>query len=48
MLALRTTGLFLVTACAEIVGCYALYLVLRRGASAVWLGVAVLGLSMFA
>lgn len=48
MLALRTTGLFLVTASAEIVGCYAVYLVLRRGASVAYLGVAVVALSMFA
>jgi small multidrug resistance family-3 protein len=36
MLILRTLGLFLITAVAEIVGCYLPYLWLKKGASA-WL-----------
>src|SRR5688572_23087939 len=48
MLVLRTVGLFVVTAVAEIVGCYLAYLWLRRGQS-VWLLVpAALSLAAFA
>jgi small multidrug resistance family-3 protein len=48
MLVLRTLGLFVLTALAEIVGCYLPYLWLRRGQS-VWLMLpATLSLSAFA
>jgi small multidrug resistance family-3 protein len=48
MLILRTLGLFLVTAVAEIVGCYLPYLWLRRGGSVLLLVPAALSLALFA
>ena len=48
MLELRTIGLFLITALAEIIGCYLPYLWLKQGKS-VWLLVpAALSLALFA
>ena len=48
MLELRTIGLFLITALAEIIGCYLPYLWLKQGKS-VWLVVpAALSLALFA
>ncbi|KAF1019618.1 MAG: hypothetical protein GAK30_03015 [Paracidovorax wautersii] len=44
----KTTGLFLATALAEIVGCYLPYLWLRQGASAWLLLPAALSLGVFA
>jgi small multidrug resistance family-3 protein len=48
MLALQTVGLFVVTALAEIVGCYLPYLVLRRGGGAWLLLPAAVALGVFA
>ena len=48
MLVLRTVGLFVLTAVAEIVGCYLTYLWLRRGQSAGVLVPAALSLAAFA
>lgn len=48
MLLLRTTGLFVLTALAEIVGCYLPYLWLRRGHSAYLIIPAALSLAAFA
>jgi small multidrug resistance family-3 protein len=48
MLILRTFGLFVLTAIAEIVGCYLPYLWLRRGGPAWLLGPAVASLALFA
>ncbi|HEY3820354.1 MAG TPA: YnfA family protein [Polyangiaceae bacterium] len=45
---LRTTGLFVVTALAEIFGCYLTYLWLRQGRSIVLLVPAALSLATFA
>lgn len=47
MLVLRTVGLFVLTAVAEIVGCYLAYLWLRRGQSAWLLVPAALSLAAF-
>ncbi|MBB5191278.1 small multidrug resistance family-3 protein [Silvimonas terrae] len=48
MLVLKTLGLFVLTALAEIAGCYLPWLVLRKGASA-WLYLpALLSLALFA
>lgn len=44
---LRTTGLFAVTAVAEILGCYLPYLWLRQGRSAWWLVPAAMSLAAF-
>lgn len=48
MLILKTLGLFVITAVAEIVGCYLPYLWLRRGASAWLLVPGLLSLAVFA
>jgi len=48
MLILRTFGLFVVTAIAEIVGCYLPYLWLRRNGSPWLLLPAILSLALFA
>lgn len=48
MLELKTVGLFLLTALAEIVGCYLPYLWLREGKSAWLLLPAALSLAIFA
>lgn len=48
MLELKTVGLFLLTALAEIVGCYLPYLWLREGRSAWLLLPAALSLAIFA
>jgi small multidrug resistance family-3 protein len=45
---LRTVALFVLTACAEIVGCYLPYLWLRRGAPAWLLVPAAASLALFA
>lgn len=44
----KTLALFVLTAIAEIVGCYLPYLWLRRGASVFWLAPAMLSLGAFA
>ena len=48
MLVLRTVGLFVLTALAEILGCYLAYLWMRRGQSAWVLVPAALSLAAFA
>lgn len=48
MLAAKTLALFLLTALAEIVGCYLPYLWLKKGASAWLLAPAALSLALFA
>lgn len=48
MIVLRTLGLFVLTAVAEIVGCYLPYLWLRKQATPLWLLPAALSLSLFA
>ena len=48
MLVLRTVGLFVLTAVAEILGCYLPYLWLRRGQSTLLLLPAALSLTTFA
>lgn len=48
MLALKTTGLFLLTAIAEILGCYLAYLSLTQGKSLWWLLPAAVSLAAFA
>ena len=48
MLVLRTVGLFIVTALAEILGCYLPYLWLRRGHSAWLLAPSAASLTAFA
>jgi len=48
MLVARTVGLFVLTAVAEILGCYLFYLWLRRGQSAWLLVPAALSLAAFA
>ncbi len=48
MVMLKTTGLFVVTALAEILGCYLVYLWLRHGKSIVLLLPAALSLAAFA
>jgi small multidrug resistance family-3 protein len=48
MLLIRTVGLFIFTALAEIVGCYLPYLWLKRGGSAWLLVPAALSLALFA
>lgn len=48
MAALRTLGLFALTAVAEIVGCYLPYLWLRKGRSPLLLAPAALSLAAFA
>jgi small multidrug resistance family-3 protein len=48
MLLVKTLGLFLVTAVAEIVGCYLPYLWLKKGASAWLLVPGAVGLALFA
>ncbi len=48
MLILRTLGLFVITAVAEIVGCYLPYLWLKRNASAWLLVPALASLALFA
>jgi small multidrug resistance family-3 protein len=48
MAMLKVTGLFLVTALAEILGCYLVYLWLRQGKSLVLLVPAALSLACFA
>jgi small multidrug resistance family-3 protein len=48
MLVLRTVGLFVLTALAEILGCYLAYLWLRRGQSSLLLLPAGLSLAAFA
>jgi small multidrug resistance family-3 protein len=48
MLLIRTVGLFIFTAFAEIVGCYLPYLWLKRGGSAWLLIPAALSLALFA
>lgn len=45
---MRTFSLYLITAAAEIVGCYSIYLWLRLDRSAWWLFPAVLALAVFA
>jgi small multidrug resistance family-3 protein len=47
MLLIRTVGLFILTALAEILGCYLPYLWLRRGGSAWLLIPAALSLALF-
>lgn len=44
----RTLALFVLTACAEILGCYLPYLWLRQGRSAWWLVPSALSLTLFA
>lgn len=48
MILLRTLGLFVVTAFAEIIGCYLPYLWLRRGGSIWLMAVAGVSLGLFA
>ncbi|AOX99096.1 YnfA family protein [Jeongeupia sp. USM3] len=48
MSALQTVGLFVLTALAEIIGCYIPYLWLRQGLSAWWLPLGVASLVLFA
>lgn len=48
MTPLQTVGLYTVTACAEILGCYLPYLWLKKGSSAWWLVLAAVSLSLFA
>lgn len=48
MFVVKTVGLFVVTAFAEIVGCYLPYLVLRQGRSAWLLAPAIVSLALFA
>jgi small multidrug resistance family-3 protein len=48
MTALRAAGLFIITAIAEILGCYLPYLWLRRGKSALLLLPAAASLALFA
>ncbi|MNK95944.1 hypothetical protein D3C87_1162050 [compost metagenome] len=48
MMAFKTTGLFLLTACAEIIGCYLPYLWLKHGKSAWLLLPAAVSLAAFA
>jgi len=48
MMALKTTGLFVMTACAEIIGCFLPYLWLKHGKSAWLLLPAALSLAAFA
>lgn len=48
LLALKTTGLFVLTACAEIIGCYLPYLWLKHGKSPWLLIPAALSLAAFA
>ncbi|MBU42538.1 MAG: hypothetical protein CMN76_04915 [Spirochaetaceae bacterium] len=45
---LSTMGLFLITALAEILGCYLVYLVAREGHSILWLAPGALSLGLFA
>jgi len=45
---LSTLGLYALTACAEIIGCYLPYLWLKKGASAWWLPLAAASLALFA
>ena len=47
MFAAKTIGLFVLTACAEIVGCYLPYLWLRQARSPWLLGPAALSLALF-
>ncbi len=48
MTVLHTLGLYLLTACAEILGCYLPYAWLKKGASAWWLVPAAASLGLFA
>lgn len=48
MSTLRVLGLFIMTAAAEIFGCYSVFLFLRKRGSSFWLVGAALGLSAFA
>lgn len=48
MIALKTAGLFVLTACAEIIGCYLPYLWLKHGKSAWLLLPAAVSLAAFA
>lgn len=48
MTPIQTLGLYAVTACTEIVGCYLPYLWLKKGASPWWLVVAACSLCLFA
>ena len=47
MTPIQTLGLYALTACAEIVGCYLPYLWLKKGASPWWLIVAAGSLGLF-
>jgi small multidrug resistance family-3 protein len=47
MFELKTTGLFIVTAISEIVGCYLPYLWLKKGAPVWVLGPAAASLALF-
>jgi small multidrug resistance family-3 protein len=48
MLVVKTAALFLLTACAEITGCFLFWLVVRQHRSAWLLGPAAVGLGIFA
>ena len=48
MTSLQTLGLYVLTACAEILGCYLPYLWLKKGASIWWLLPAAASLALFA
>ncbi|BCL75022.1 UPF0060 membrane protein [Jeongeupia sp. HS-3] len=48
MSVVQTVSLFILTALAEIIGCYIPYLWLKQGLSAWWLPLAVVSLALFA